>query len=67
MKTIKEIENAIEGLSAAEVVELAAWIERLQARGTVLPAAQAWLEHARGTAAPGVTTEGVMALTRGDR
>jgi hypothetical protein len=67
MSTIKEIENAIECLSAAEVAELAAWLEQLQGRRTVLPAAESWLERARGTAAPGVTTEGVMALTRGDR
>ncbi len=67
MRTITEIENAIECLSAAEVAELAAWMGQLQARRATLPAAEAWLERARGVAGPGVTSEGVMALTRGDR
>lgn len=66
MNRIKKIENAIECLSAAEVAELAAWMEQFQARRTVLPAAEDWLQRARGVAVSGVTTERVIALTRGD-
>jgi len=66
MKTIKEIENAIEGLGAAEVDELAAWVEQFRARRVVRPRDEAWLERARGAACPGVTTESVMKLTRGE-
>ena len=66
MKTINEIENAIERLCAAEVDELAAWMEQFRARRAMQPRNDSWLERARGVARPGVTTESLMALTRGE-
>jgi cytochrome c553 len=66
MKTIAEIEDAIERLSAPQVAELAAWLEQFQMRRAMQPPAETWLERARGAARPGVATEEVMALTRGE-
>ena len=66
MKTIAEIENAIECLSGAEVAELAAWMEQFRVRHATEPPVEGWLERARGAARPGITTEGVMGLTRGE-
>lgn len=66
MCTLAEIEKAIEALPAPEVEALAAWLEsRTPKRAAVRPV-EKWLERARGTAAPGVTTQGVLALTRGE-
>jgi hypothetical protein len=67
MSTLGEIESAIEGLTAAQVVELAAWLDQYRARRAMQPLDAAWLERARGAARPGATTEGVMALTRGEK
>lgn len=66
MSTVDEIETAIERLPTPQVDELAAWLEAHRARRTALLAAEAWLKQARGVALPGVTTAGVMALTRGE-
>ena len=66
MNTIAEIENAIERLPAPQVAELAAWLEQFRARRAMQPPAEAWLERARGAARPGVTTEDLLALTRGE-
>jgi hypothetical protein len=67
MNRLGEIESAIEGLTAAQVDELALWVEQLRKRLAMRPPADAWLERARGAALSGVTTEGVMALTRGEK
>lgn len=66
MNTIAEIESAIERLPAPQVAELAAWLEQFRVRRALQLPAEAWLERARGAARPGVTTEDVMALTRGE-
>lgn len=66
MSTIAEIETAIERLPAAQVEELAIWLEAYRARGAAPLAAEAWLERARGAALPDVTTADVMTLTRGE-
>ena len=66
MSTIAEIEVAIERLPAADVETLAVWLETLRQRWAVKPAAEAWLNQARGAARPGVSTADVMELTRGD-
>jgi hypothetical protein len=66
MSTLAEIEDAIETLPPSDLEALAAWIEnRRRARAVAMPVDQ-WLERARGTAAPGVTTRGVLEMTRGD-
>ena len=66
MSSITDIENAIEKLPAPQVEELAHWLERLRARrATPLPV-ESWLQRARGTARTDVTTDTVMALTRGE-
>lgn len=66
MSTITEIEAAIEKLPAPQVDELATWLEQFRLRRPPPPSAERWLERARGAAMPGVTTEEVMKLTRGE-
>jgi hypothetical protein len=66
MNTLGEIESAIERLPAPQVAELAVWLELFRVKRGTQPPDEAWLERARGAARPGVTTEGVMALTRGE-
>ncbi|MGE0610293.1 MAG: hypothetical protein AB7O62_24605 [Pirellulales bacterium] len=66
MSSITDIEAAIEQLPPSEVEQLALWLERFRARRTAAVPISAWLASARGTARPGVTTAGVMALTRGE-
>jgi hypothetical protein len=66
MSTIAEIEAAIENLPGPQVDELARWLEALRLRRAAPPAADAWLERARGAALPGATTANVMSLTRGE-
>jgi hypothetical protein len=66
MNTLGEIESAIERLPASQVAELAAWLEHFRLQRRIEPSGEAWLEHARGAARPGVTTERVLALTRGE-
>jgi hypothetical protein len=66
MNTVAEIETAIERLSGPQVAELAAWLEQFRLRRAMQPPAAAWLERARGTARPGVTTEDLMVFTRGE-
>ena len=66
MNTIAEIETAIERLPAAQVDELAVWLEAHRARRAASLAAEAWLERARGAALPDVTTADVMIITRGE-
>lgn len=64
MSTLTEIEQAIEALPPQEVEELAAWLERRRPKPEAGQPVEQWLERARGTAAPGVTTQSVLALTR---
>lgn len=66
MSTVAEIETAIEHLPAAQVEELAIWLEAYRARRAAPPPAEAWLKRARGAARPDVTTADVMALTRSE-
>ncbi len=66
MSTITEIENAIEKLSAAQVEQLAEWLEKLRVRRAAPAPIEGWLERARGVAIPGETTASITALTRGE-
>jgi hypothetical protein len=66
MSSIAEIENAIEKLPAPQVDELADWLKALRARRTTPAPVESWLQHARGAARPGETTEKIMTLTRGE-
>lgn len=66
MKTVAEIEAAIEELPAPAVEELARWLDTIRARRAAAPAVESWLARARGVAAAGATTAGVMAATRGE-
>jgi hypothetical protein len=66
MKTISEIEDAIEKLPSGQLDELAAWIEALRLRPAAPQLVDAWLQRARGAARPGVSTQNIMALTRGE-
>ena len=66
MSTLAEIEKAIEALPARDVETLAAWLDRRRLRSDAALPVEEWLERARGTAAPGVTTQGILALTRAE-
>jgi len=66
MSSITEIEAAIEKLPASEVDELADWFDRFRVRRTSSPSVESWLDRSRGAAAPGLTTETIMNLTRGE-
>ena len=65
MGTIAEIELAIQKLPAAQVDELAIWLEAHRER-RVPTSFDQWLERARGAVRTGMTTAQVMSLTRGD-
>lgn len=65
MNKLTEIESAIECLTTTEVAELEAWMEQFRLRRAKQLVINTWLERARGAGQPGVTTESVMALTRG--
>jgi len=66
MGTIVEIETAIEHLPTSQLDELAAWLEEHRAHRRAQKTAETWLKQARGAARPGVTTDEVMSMTRGD-
>jgi hypothetical protein len=66
MRTITDIEAAIERLPESQVEELAVWLEKFRAWRTTPPPVENWLKRAVGVAKPGVTTADVMALTRGE-
>ena len=66
MKSIAEIEEAVEKLPAAQLEELAGWLEVYrQKRASGIPI-ESWLQRARGAARGGTTTEDIMAITRGE-
>jgi hypothetical protein len=64
MDTVEEIQAAIAKLSHVQIAELAVWMDSLLHRGLTPVALDDWLDRARGAAIPGITTEGIMALTR---
>ena len=69
MSTIEEIESAIAQLPTPQVERLAVWLEKHRAerdvKGTKI-AVEDRLSWARGAAKPGVTTDQIMQLTRGE-
>jgi hypothetical protein len=66
MRSIAEIEAAIEKLPAPQMDELAVWLDRLRSRRDAKATVESWLNQARGGALPGVTTADIMTLTRGE-
>lgn len=66
MSTITEIETAIEHLPAAQVEELASWLDTLRTRISTTTTVESWLAQARGVARPEITTADVMKSTRGE-
>jgi hypothetical protein len=66
MSTIAEIEAAIKNLLGPEVDQLARWLEEFQNRREGAPSLESWLQRARGAAVPGLKTEDLMAVTRGE-
>lgn len=66
MSTLAEIEQAIEALPPRDVEALSVWLENRRKAQAGKPPVEQWLARARGTAAPGVTTDGVLAMTRGE-
>ena len=66
MSNIAEIEAAIENLPDPQVDQLARWLETLRQRRATPPPVESWLQRARGAALPGVRTNDVMTLTRGE-
>jgi hypothetical protein len=65
VSNIAEIEAAIEKLPDPQVEQLARWLEAHRRERTMPPPVEGWLQVARGRAMPGVRTQDVMALTRG--
>jgi len=66
MSSVAEIEAAIEQLPPQQVEELASWLETRRAERKTSISFDEWLEKAKGAARPGVTTQDVMELTRGE-
>jgi hypothetical protein len=66
MSNIAEIEAAIENLPGPQVDQLARWLEEFRQRRATPPPVESWLQSARGAALPGMKTQDVMALTRGE-
>lgn len=66
MSTLREIEAAIEQLPEHQVDELCSWLRELRGRQISLVSVEQWLQRARGVGRPGVTTEQVLAVTRGE-
>lgn len=66
MSTLAEIEKAIEALPPQDVDELVAWIESRKSGGTRGLPFERWLERARGAATTGLSTDAILAQTRGE-
>ncbi|MBM3882774.1 MAG: hypothetical protein FJ387_24135 [Verrucomicrobia bacterium] len=66
MSNVAEIEAAIERLPGPQVDQLARWLEAFRQRRATPPPVESWLQHARGAALPGVKTQDLMKLTRGE-
>lgn len=66
MSTLREIEAAIEQLPEHQVDELCSWLRELRGRQISPVSVEQWLQRARGVGGPGVTTEQVLAVTRGE-
>jgi hypothetical protein len=66
VRSIAEIEDAIEKLPAPQVEELAGWLQTLRVRRAQPAPMESWLQRGRGVALPGQTTANIMALTRGE-
>lgn len=70
MSTLAEIQAAVEELPRAQQEELYAYIgtrlESLPRRGLSREEFNEWLKTARGAAIPGITTDQIMAMTRGE-
>ena len=66
MNKIAEIEDAIEKLPAAQVEELADWLQIFRLKRATSASVEGWLQNARGVVRTGETTASIMALTRGE-
>ena len=66
MNRIAEIEDAIEKLPAAQVEELADWLQIFRLKKATSATVEGWLQSARGVVRTGQTTASIMALTRGE-
>jgi hypothetical protein len=66
MKTITEIEVAIEQLPTPQVEELVDWLLMLRQKRAILTPVEKWLQHARGAARPCETTDNILGQTRGE-
>lgn len=65
MSSLQEIEAAIAQLPESEVEELLKWLAQRSPRKE-LSDAEEWLRRARGAASEGVTTEGILKITRSE-
>jgi hypothetical protein len=66
MSDITRITAEIEKLPAAQVEQLARWLEAFRQRRATPPPAESWLQRARGAAIPGMKMQDAMKLTRGE-
>jgi len=55
-----------DGSPAWQVDQLGRWLEALRQRRATPPPIKSWLQRPRGAALAGVTTQDLMALTRGE-
>ena len=66
MSTLAEIEQAIEALPPNDVEALAAWLETRRQQGPANGFLERWLQRARGAATTGMTTDAILAQSRGE-
>lgn len=66
MDDLNEIEAAIKKLSQTQFERLAAWMQAFRTRRQTPSHVEAWLKRAVGAAIPGVTTDDVLKMTRGE-
>lgn len=66
MDDMDKIKADIERLTPAELEQLGKWVAELCVRRATPPHVEKWLKRAVGAAIPGVTTDDVMKMTRGE-
>jgi hypothetical protein len=66
MSDITRIAAEIRELPIAQVEQLARWLEAFRQWRATPPPVESWLQRAQGGAIPGMKTQDVMKLTRGE-
>ncbi len=66
MDELEKIQSAIEKLADEQLEELAKRIDALRVRRATPVRVEQWLKRAVGAAKPGVTTDEILRMTRGE-